>query len=39
MMPQYLASLEILRQTQVQIARAWKFFLHLFNTYGINRHA
>ena len=28
-----------LRQKQVHKARAWKFFLHLFNTYGINRRA
>ncbi len=32
-------ALNYTRRKQVHKARAWKFFLHLFNTYGINRHA
>ena len=36
--PQTILNYSI-RHKQVQKARVWKFFLHLFNTYGIIRHA
>ena len=40
MKPQLESQLKlILKHKQVQKAHASKFFLHLFNTYGINRRA